>query len=284
MTSAFPPSFLAKGTFLWDELGYGYSEEPPPNLLTEKALSSDDGWEALSSSLEHAKLGIFDPLARLIRFVTAHSPPFLVRGIVELLGDAGPGEALRELQGVMTHEAEWLRAEACWGAQYAGSLWLVPSIVHAWRAVKRQSAREKISCVLSQLLEERPGPISDCGGKPAQEYEGLVNGRLDELRTRLGNDRIPIWEGRTFGVRALAERKYDSLMKGDEQESALNAIFVAFRHRFEASTGTSCSSMFRNCKFQPLVATAILEDFLASAEAERYEDGVRYFFRHRIPD
>ena len=35
---------------------------------------------------------------------------------------------------------------------------------------------------------------------------------------------------------------------------------------------------------QPLATAAILEEFLESPEAAKYEDGVRYFFGHRIPD
>ena len=37
-------------------------------------------------------------------------------------------------------------------------------------------------------------------------------------------------------------------------------------------------------KLQPLSAAAIVEEFLESRESEKYEDGVRYFFGHRIPD
>ncbi|NVB40421.1 hypothetical protein G6O69_21455 [Pseudenhygromyxa sp. WMMC2535] len=58
------------------------------------------------------------------------------------------------------------------------------------------------------------------------------------------------------------------------------------RRRFEAATGIDCRAMFDpkvKGRWRPLQAAAIAERFLASPEAERYEDGVRYFFGHRIP-
>jgi hypothetical protein len=53
---------------------------------------------------------------------------------------------------------------------------------------------------------------------------------------------------------------------------------------FEAATGIDCSSFFDDGEFQPLAATAIVEEFLESGDPERFEPGVRYFFRNRIPD
>jgi hypothetical protein len=57
-----------------------------------------------------------------------------------------------------------------------------------------------------------------------------------------------------------------------------------YRRRFEASTGIDCSGFYKDRNFQPLTAAAILEDFLESPEVARYEEGVRYFFGHRIPE
>jgi hypothetical protein len=56
------------------------------------------------------------------------------------------------------------------------------------------------------------------------------------------------------------------------------------RHIFEASTGIDCRPFFRNKEFQPLNAAAILEEFLASPAAEKFNPNIRYFFGRFVPD
>ncbi|MEZ4271726.1 MAG: hypothetical protein R3C68_09935 [Myxococcota bacterium] len=60
--------------------------------------------------------------------------------------------------------------------------------------------------------------------------------------------------------------------------------FFNYRHKFEVATGIDCSEMFYERMPQPLVAAKIVEEFLESPDVDKYEDGVRYFFGHRIPD
>ena len=57
MTYKEPPSFLSKGTFYWDNLGFFYSDSPPINLLSKEALASEDPWIVLAATLEFAKKG-----------------------------------------------------------------------------------------------------------------------------------------------------------------------------------------------------------------------------------
>jgi hypothetical protein len=101
----------------------------------------------------------------------------------------------------------------------------------------------------------------------------------------MGTDRIPIWKGAVFGVKSLVEHYYEKLVHAEAEDlDGLDVDFKDFRRKFESSTGISCSSFFENGEFQPLAATAILEEFLEGPEVNNYDEGVRYFFGHRIQD
>jgi hypothetical protein len=51
---------------------------------------------------------------------------------------------------------------------------------------------------------------------------------------------------------------------------------------FEASTGIDCSDFYEGGNLQRLAALAVLEGFLDSRAAARFEIGTRYFFAHPI--
>jgi hypothetical protein len=72
--------------------------------------------------------------------------------------------------------------------------------------------------------------------------------------------------------------------RADGRELLVVDVHPFWRRKFEASTGTNCMRFYGNGAIQPLEAAATVEDFLEGAEAGKYEDRVRYFFGHRIPD
>jgi hypothetical protein len=55
------------------------------------------------------------------------------------------------------------------------------------------------------------------------------------------------------------------------------------RRRFEASTGINCTSFFKEERFQPLTAAAVLEEFLSSSEATKFVRSHKYFFGWPVP-
>ncbi|QRK11042.1 hypothetical protein JQX13_13790 [Archangium violaceum] len=111
-------------------------------------------------------------------------------------------------------------------------------------------------------------------------YEDRVLERYEELKRKFGTDQVILLHGERFSVVSVARRLLRSL-NGSDFERAKRPFY---RRRFEASTGIDCSPFYKDGEFQPLTAAAILEDFLESPEAARYEEGVRYFFGHRIPE
>jgi len=184
---------------------------------------------------------------------------------------------------MMIEGDDFLREEACGAARCAGCLWLVPSMLETWRRATHQLDRDTISCMLSQLLEEESGPIAPGGDLSPSDYLEVVEKRIKEIRADLDTDGLPILAGKVFGVISLAQKMY-RLTRSDEELSTLQVLFLWLRHKFETSTGVDCSSFFKKGEFQPLSAAAILEEFLEGDGPEKYKEGVRYFFGHRIPD
>jgi hypothetical protein len=132
---------------------------------------------------------------------------------------------------------------------------------------------------LSRILERELGPISE-EGLSDLDYRDLVIRTYEQRRHELGSPEAAVLNGRPFSVRSTAERLLDKLTTDevDELDVAEERIL------FEASTGIDCRAFFKDFTLQPLAAAAVVEDFIESDESERYEDGVRYFFGHRIPD
>jgi hypothetical protein len=277
------PPFL-KGTFFWDQLGYSYLASPPLNLLATEALDSENVWISLAGILEHAKAGNHAPLQRLQEWMRADIGHLLLCVCAELLGDAATTQDLRALENMLLEGPDHLRVAACRAAYWSGELWLVPLMIDSWNRVEWRDDRDTIAFMLSDLLEETAGPIVANEAYSASQYNELVRRRVEELHSEIGTDRVSVWEGKVFGVTQIARRMYELLLSEGESVGDLDDSFIDYRHKFEASTGINCSSFFRNEEFQPLAATAILEEFLESGQGERYEDGVRYFFGHRIPD
>lgn len=277
------PSFL-NGTFVWKKLGYNYFEKPSVDLLTSKSLFSDNPWIVLAATLEHAKSGNFTPVADLKKLITLDSLPVLVRGCIELLGNVGTEEALQVLKSAMVEGPDWLREEACGGARSAGNLWLVPWMLEAWHHVSRHKSRENISLMLSFMLSEESYPIFYSNKYSDEEYHKIVIDRLKVLRKQINSVKVPIWRGKLFGVHSSSSRVYNMLLSEEVNASELSSLFTDFRQKFEASTGINCSSFFKEREFQPLNAAAVVEEFLSINEVEKFEEGVRYFFGHRIPD
>jgi hypothetical protein len=302
-----PLPFL-KGTFAWSFLGYSYAERPPLNLLEPDALSSDNPWIVIAAVLERAKRGDHNSIPRLQAFFQASTRKGPEHASIHLTGDAGREADLAALQVVLEKGPDPLRAYAAEAAQMAGRLWLIPSMLTAWKRVISRANHETIGFAISSLLESPGGPIATSAGiynadptvasklgNPAMramaerhageqsvtEFEQQVQARLEALRREFG-DRAILWRGQLFNVRVLAEQMY-ALVR-DPAARPLHGLFIPMRHKFEAATGINCSGCYRNGALQPLNAEALLETYLGSEASTKYEDNVRYFFGHRIPD
>lgn len=129
--------------------------------------------------------------------------------------------------------------------------------------------------MIKTLLEYPVGDLTDPSNYASEaEYHNAVLERYQHLVDEFGDDQVLIFGGKRFGVVSFAKMLLDRFKQPHVQ--------TFWRRKFEASTGINCTDFYRNGSFQPLAATAIVEDFLESSEATRYEDGVRYFFGYRI--
>jgi hypothetical protein len=300
-----PPPFL-KGTFSWSHLGFFYSAPPPLDLLSPEALDADDPWLFVASVLEHAKRGDHSMIPHLRQWFTTGSEGYLDRICIILTGDAGCQADVRVLSQLMQQGPDTLRTYACEAAAQAGYLWQVPDMLEAWNRVANLADHQTIGYAIADLLEEPGGLIAEEAGTynldpaavantkdpklreirqlilqgqpPVPEFEVLVRARIAELQEQFGSDQDVIWNGERINVRRLAEKMYKRVTGPEPPRS-----FISERHRFEAMTGINCSAVYRDNRFQPLAAAEILESFLEASEADDYEEGVRYFFGHRIP-
>jgi hypothetical protein len=277
------PAFLAGGTFLRNALGYSYREPPTLDLLALDALDSDNPWIVLAATLEHAKIGDWNHLARLSRLMDPGDDPLLVGSCFQLLGDVGARDAVRILQSFLRHESGRYVVRACQALHHVGYLWLVPSMVEAWDRLEWQDDRETVALILSEMLEEEVGPLSSCTEYSPSQYRSVVLRRYEELRSQLGSEKLPVWAGRLFGVVSLVQRMIRLLRLPQITGLSLGADFLDLREKFEASTGTECSGFFVDRQLQVPAALAILETFQKRPESRSYEEGVRYFFGQQVP-
>jgi hypothetical protein len=194
------------------------------------------------------------------------------------LGDAGTSgcfEAIiREL--IATSSTE-LTINFCDALATRGKLADVPLILESYEYVATIEDAAVIPSHLSNLLEPEVGAIADPSQLPSvDEYHAIVMERYQELATSFGTDQLSVLRGAEFGVVPLARQILDR---------ARRPYFPSdLSRRFSTSTGIDSAQFYKNKEFQPLSTAAVVEAFLDSPEAAKYEDGVRYFFGHRIPD
>jgi|ERR1700722_135921 len=276
------PSFIGSGTFIPDSLGYRYSEAPPLDLLSATALQSDDPWIVLAAVLERAKKGDFRYLPLLEQRIDPRGDPLFGGACFQLWGDVGTEAALRPLLSYINQGPTPYVLRACQACHHAGYLWLAGPILNSLQRLSLPDDRDTIGLILSEMLEEQPGPISAPSDYPEADYRRLVESRVYELRSKLETEFAPVWAGRLFGVRSLAMLMLQTLTSA-RTESYLYAEFLDLRQRFEASTGINCSSFFAGGRVNGSIAKAVLNEFLKTPESREYVEGVRYFFGHAIP-
>jgi hypothetical protein len=308
MTNHVAPAFL-DGTFFWAEHGFFTAGPAPIDLSSPAALNSDQAWVQVAAIIERAKRGDHTQIPRLREWYEEDRNR-LDRVCIVLTGAAGRTSDVVGLLDLLDKGSNVARTHASNAAVAAGYLWLAPAMLEAWRRVVSLADHEVIGFAIAELLEAPGGTIARAARRynispetiaaakdpelrkmyeemaaeqqSPTEFEVLVQARVAELRAQFGSDQVPVWEGRLWSVRDFAQKTLE-LITGDE-EKRKSVTFIVHRRKFEAATGIDCRPFFKNNEFQPLQAAAILEDFLGSPDADKYEPGVRYFFGHRIPD
>ena len=278
------PDFL-QGTFHWDARGLALATAPNVELMSNQALSSDNPWVRLAAILQRAKIGVWAALRELERMIVTADHPLLRTACAELFGYASPESHIRSFVPTLLPLSEELRVAASQIIYCAGPLRMIPLAIEAWRLVSWPDSRDEISCMLSDMLEPNAGDVFSFESAPDHEsYTRHVNNRVRQLAEALGKDSVPVWKGEVFGVIPLSRKMREMLISPSPGPPSVEMELLEYRQRFECATGIDCSAFFKDRELQPLAALAIVESFLESPDAAKYEDGVRYFFGHRIPD
>lgn len=268
----------------WQGLGYFASLTPPDD--PELRRDPESGlWLRLERIIGQAKAGNFSEIPKLFDLY-AEARCAVLRYVCNcVLADAGTRACFQR----MIQELEIEKGEDrnkvlhyCNALSDWGSLSSVIVLLEQYKVLRVSRETAIIPLDLSFMIEEgKWGPISD---EPDVEnlpdYCRMVMERYEELKSQFKTDQVLIFNATLSGVIPFAKLILSRLSDSPFDLASQRRL----RRRFEASTGINCSAFYKKKRFQPLVAAAILEDFLQSPEASKYEDGARYFFGHRIPN
>lgn len=279
------PDFPQPGAFRWTALGYDFQVPPSVDLAVLGGIASSDPWIALLAILERAKKGDFAAVTRIADCMDKAENWVLLRAAAVLLGDAGSSASLRtaldRFRPYLYEDDDLiLQVEFChalWGSHF---LWTVPVMTDLYLRSPNRSESAIIAINLAELLGNEFIPFPEQMGTADNAWRNKILQRYRELQGRFASDEVPVFRGELYSVQRIASDFLNRLKSGDD---FAEADFLTYRHKFEAATGIGCRAMFREGQPQPLAAAAILEDFLESPAAAKYEDGVRYFYGYRIP-
>jgi len=259
----------------WEGAGY-FGVPPAPSRLG--ATPEADPWGYFKAAFHRAREGDFALMPYLpdILAVTPDTP--LAVCCAELIGDAGSNEVVDRVICLLKEDLPVDRALLCCTAVYnRARLGDIPVLLDTYVRYSNHPDADIIPVWMSDLIESEDGPISEpMYFEGIEGYVSMVRSAHDELLANLATPDTKIFRGMVFGVRRLAQYILDRV----------RAPFVRsnLRHRFEASTGIDCSSLYRRGEFRPLTAAAVVEEFLESPHSNKFRDAVRYFFSHPIDD
>jgi len=275
-------------TFYHDKLKFealGYSAAPTPADDPELKKDVDARlWLRLQRILEQAKAGSFKDMPTVLDLYEEATGAMFRFVCSRMLGDAGTGPCfsrmIQQLKDAGGDDPN-LSIHHCSAFRAAGFLSSVPIILGEYTKLRKSQEVAILPLYLSSMLETKWGRISE-GVRPKllPAYKRIVTARYDKLKERFQSDRVLVYGTKRAGVVPYARMLLKQLGKSAFEEAGQNFL----RRRFEASTGINCTAFYKKGVFQPLEAASIIEEFLESPDAAKYENGVRYFFGHRLPD
>lgn len=264
----------------WNHRGYFTPSLHGAELPEDPGLHPE--WRSLQAHFTKLRQGEFQDQGQLVALARDASCGMMRQCFLMLLCDAGTRQTLRALaddaldswDGVYPQDVAMTLAKT-------GVLRLVPDVLELFaRRCDGGNFSSVLPLKLSRALEPEWGPLSDWdkADDDGELYCAKVEAFMPGFIERVGPDATVLY-GQEFGVRYLAERFLELL--GDFER---RGDWLHLRQMFEGSTGIDMSAGYVQRESRPLKLAAILEDFLESPEAARYEHGARYFWGHRIPD
>jgi len=266
-----------------DRLRKGYfGIPPPPRGVRFPSDTKSDPVLAWTMALDAAKKGSFIYMPRMFELYDPAGDYIFNRQIVVLMGDAGPTRYFQPIVKELQEPTDPIDYEVAIDFSFAlsirGRLGDVPLMLDTFMRHSDVEDADIIPVHISTLLVENPEELPGPEDWPSlEEYFTAVMNLCRDRVSHFGSEDVLVLGGKRFGVISMARRILQSLK---EPYFSPN-----FRRRFEASTGIDCTRFFNKAGVvQPLDAAALVEDFLESEKSVAYEEGIRYFFGHRIPD
>ncbi len=266
------------GMFDWKARGYFSVSES----IKDVAFPSDpfsDPWPSIVMAMRHAQRGNFKLITRLVSIGTEELDPLVFRAMSQLVGDAAPSVVFEGiLDKIALNEFYENTYDWCDAVATRGRLGDIPALLNAYEANINDVDDDAVIILIriKQMLDS--GLMAHYETFDSfKSYRNHVMECYHRLLDIHGTEEVLLWRGKPTSVKAMAE-----MLRSFGSHPSLPGTV---RRRFEASTGIDCTLMFdKQERFRSLEAAAIAEDFLSGDELERYEDGVRYFFGHRVPD
>ncbi len=236
-------------------------------------------WELWVATLARARRGDATWVPGLLDLYLRSDDWVLKAQCCDLLADAAPATTVSRIR-------ESIVAKLVHGDEYAPQFAVdmssvlfaqmrladVPLLLSIYRDGAQFEDTEIIICYMEFIL----GEIELVGGVTYLDSDSrLVSDRYEKLLDQYGTGEIRLWLGEPFIITRFARRWLNT---GDVPDP------ITLRRIFESTTGIDSRPFFEDESFRPLTAAAIVEEFLESPAAGTYEQGVRYFFGHRISD
>ena len=283
--------------------GFFLSSPPPFDVLDDACLNSHDSWGAISFVLENVKRGRFNTVSELIGIMQRDTSADIWDACGTLLSFAAPYSILRSFLETFhrqIYEEKQLHVlrYSCGILSRSMGFWAVPIMIKLYTLLQSDIKKQEVEGLLSEVLEETPsqvdaGPVIETkitGLRPLEEVETIrrdqdyVNMLIESTNALETSCQLspstPINEGKVFSLRSMAKDLLVKLNSGEDSQRIERG-----RMLLEGTTGLDCRSFYSTeYRLQPLSAAAVVEEFLESLDADKYEPGVRYFFGHRIPD
>lgn len=294
------PDFL-RGTASWARNGYFYYDNQPKLFLD----SRKNGWRIFYSVLERAKAGDLSQMEALHEWIYPTFYHVLSNACLGLLGDAGNESDLNRIRSILDHAPEEFLGGAARAAANTGYLSFVPPMLSAWKRSISGDAHSQIGLAIADIMVPFGSQIAELSSthdvspellqklvdrkqlSPAEpwvptqtEFEQLVLRRYDELKS-LYPGNVSLWQGDPFDVQKLIREMMSRAQQGVQE---MQGVFIAQRHKLEATIGWNLSSAFKDRVPNPLGAMALLEDILENVDLDRFVIGRRYFFGHLVND
>lgn len=237
---------------------------PPKNFGDDPSLHC-------AYALDRAKKSDFSFVPGVLDLYGKTGRPIVDSMVLGILAYAGPASCIARIAEIVkTQDPSDASLELCGVMAERSELSYVPIFLELYSENIDTEKSEYFLDYIEDILGDATTAIDP------SLYEDELPKIYNAIAEDVGSEAAVVFQGRPFSVARLARYVLGRANRPHFRSD--------FRRSFEAATGIDCRSWYEEGRFRPLAASAVLEEFLESPDSRRYEEGVRYFFGHRIPD